>query len=424
MRARAALLIIPLLFALLVGPAVGVSGAALGAPDSSGVHAADVSTLQQAPEDADDSEAEDESLRQVLRIELTSDGDAEWTVTTRIHGLETEEDRQAFQEFASDVESGQRDVGYSRETFERFAAEASAATGREMRIRNESWSSEIRNETGYLSYSFTWTNFATVEDDELVLGDAFLTRSGTWLTGLDEGQRLVIAVPDDYAVGSWGITAASDSGFEDGEIQWTGPVTFEPGDIQVTFVDTGGTDGPEPAGSMLRSVALAGGGLLAVVGLVIAGRYALDRRREDVAAALEALPVVGADDETPIAANDGGETESAPAGQLASGADSPTGGDDGTEPDDGDATEPDEAADEQDDEIDPELLSDEERVERLLRRNGGRMKQANIVKETGWSNAKVSQLLSSMDEDDRVDKLRIGRENLISLPDEDVTDVE
>ena len=50
------------------------------------------------------------------------------------------------------------------------------------------------------------------------------------------------------------------------------------------------------------------------------------------------------------------------------------------------------------------------------------MKQGTIVTETGWSNAKVSQLLSAMDDDDRIDKLRIGRENLITLPDEDVTD--
>jgi uncharacterized membrane protein len=52
------------------------------------------------------------------------------------------------------------------------------------------------------------------------------------------------------------------------------------------------------------------------------------------------------------------------------------------------------------------------------------MKQANIVKETGWSNAKVSQLLSAMEGKGRIDKLRIGRENLISFPEEDVTDLE
>jgi hypothetical protein len=74
------------------------------------------------------------------------------------------------------------------------------------------------------------------------------------------------------------------------------------------------------------------------------------------------------------------------------------------------------------DPVDETLLSDEERIERLLERNGGRMRQADIVDETGWSNAKVSQLLSSMAEQDQVDKLRIGRENLISFPDVDVTD--
>jgi uncharacterized membrane protein len=74
--------------------------------------------------------------------------------------------------------------------------------------------------------------------------------------------------------------------------------------------------------------------------------------------------------------------------------------------------------------VDLDLLSDEERIEHLLERSGGRMKQANIVRETGWSNAKVSQLLSAMDEDGQINKLRIGRENLISLPDEDVTDFE
>ena len=68
------------------------------------------------------------------------------------------------------------------------------------------------------------------------------------------------------------------------------------------------------------------------------------------------------------------------------------------------------------DEIDLSLLSDEERVERLLETNGGRMRQAAIVDETGWSDAKVSQLLSAMADDERVEKLRLGRENLISLP--------
>ena len=87
------------------------------------------------------------------------------------------------------------------------------------------------------------------------------------------------------------------------------------------------------------------------------------------------------------------------------------------------ATEAEPAVEESNNEPNWDLLSDEERVEYLLEENGGRMKQARIVEETGWSNAKVSQLLSAMDEADRVDKLRIGRENLISLPDEEVAEV-
>ena len=77
---------------------------------------------------------------------------------------------------------------------------------------------------------------------------------------------------------------------------------------------------------------------------------------------------------------------------------------------------------EPDTEEDLELLSDEERVERLLDSHGGRMRQGTIVTETGWSDAKVSQLLSAMADDGRVEKLRLGRENLISLADGDGND--
>jgi hypothetical protein len=52
------------------------------------------------------------------------------------------------------------------------------------------------------------------------------------------------------------------------------------------------------------------------------------------------------------------------------------------------------------------------------------MKQAPIVTETGWSNAKVSQLLSKMGEDDEITTLRIGRENLITLPEVDPTEID
>jgi hypothetical protein len=63
----------------------------------------------------------------------------------------------------------------------------------------------------------------------------------------------------------------------------------------------------------------------------------------------------------------------------------------------------------------PELLTDADRVRHLLDRHGGRMKQSAIVEATDWSKAKVSRLLSSMDEEDAIEKLSLGRENVISL---------
>lgn len=63
----------------------------------------------------------------------------------------------------------------------------------------------------------------------------------------------------------------------------------------------------------------------------------------------------------------------------------------------------------------PELLTDADRVRHLLDRHGGRTKQSTIVEETEWSKAKVSRLLSAMADDGEIQKISIGRENLIAL---------
>jgi uncharacterized membrane protein len=51
----------------------------------------------------------------------------------------------------------------------------------------------------------------------------------------------------------------------------------------------------------------------------------------------------------------------------------------------------------------------------MLKDHGGRMKQVKIVEETGWSKSKVSMLLSDMEDEGTISKLRVGRENVISL---------
>lgn len=65
---------------------------------------------------------------------------------------------------------------------------------------------------------------------------------------------------------------------------------------------------------------------------------------------------------------------------------------------------------------DEEFLTDREKVQRLIRENGGRMKQSKIVDSVDWSKAKVSRLLAELEDEGRITKLRLGRENLVCLP--------
>jgi hypothetical protein len=259
-----------------------------------------------------------------------------------------------------------------------------------MRLRDveRSWEIQERaggNPTGVLRLSFTWTNFARVEQDQerLVVSDAFRTTSGSWLS-LVEDQTLVVEPPEDFTP----VTGTGD--LQEQSFYWEGPRSFD-GEVP-SAVFAGGAGSL----SMLMVASLVVASVLVVVLLV----YLLATRRDRIAGGAE-------NDDGTAGAKAGDATgDGADGGAAAAGAG---------------AAGPETAGE---DDIDVELLSDEERVERLLERNGGRMKQASIVKETGWSNAKVSQLLSSMEEADQINKLRIGRENLISFPDEDVADIE
>ncbi|CDK40607.1 uncharacterized protein BN903_57 [Halorubrum sp. AJ67] len=47
------------------------------------------------------------------------------------------------------------------------------------------------------------------------------------------------------------------------------------------------------------------------------------------------------------------------------------------------------------------------------------MKQSDVVEELGWSKSKTSRVLSRMADAGGVEKLRIGRENVIDLADGD-----
>jgi len=340
-----------------------------------------------------------------LEAHLQPDGDADWNVTFAVP-IDGDEEREAFEAFAARFESGDGDLDLGSDAFERAAAEASAASDREMSISAVRRDSEVRAETedgdvvaryGVLRISFTWESFARIGDNgTLHVDDAFNTTDGTWLPGLSPDQSLTIRGPAGY-----GAPTTSPIGADGGDLRWDGPATFEPGYFTIVYDPSspGATAGGLSNGLVVGALALSGAALVLGLYLLFARKRSEEAQGEGSRNGSTTTPE--GDD------NSQGGTPTPPAGDT----DTPGGTSGDT---DGDET----------DSPDPELLSDEERVEHLLERNGGRMKQATIVKETGWSNAKVSQLLSSMDDADRVEKLRIGRENLISLPGEGVGELD
>ena len=326
-----------------------------------------------------------------FQVRIRPDGDAVWTIR-RNYTIGTEAERTAFRSIAQNFESGTR-----LETIRTVRAasdQASAATGRSMQISGVTRQSSITGDTGQLTLEFTWTGFARKSGPSLYVDDVFLSSNGTWFPTLGTNQTLTIVPPRAYD-----LFSASPPGYSvtNASLRWEGGQddTFERSQPSVTYQRSGNTNQSNestPGGQSgdIPPLLVLGLAVLLVAGVIA---YLLATRDGDLPSPTS--PTDGSDgDEPPAAAETAASTT-----------------DGGT------------AATEDESEVDAELLSDEERIERLLDQNGGRMKQANIVTETDWSNAKVSQLLSSMDEAGRIDKLRIGRENLISFPDEDITDM-
>lgn len=305
-------------------------------------------------------------------VDLQPDGDAAWTVRTTIP-FDTDDERAGFRSYAEEFEAGEASGSPGITFFESAAAAASTAADREMAITGVERKYTVGNSSGTLVLQFRWTNFLEPTGDGYKLSDALLTEDGTWLRSLESGQEIRIRTPPGYD-----IQRSIEARQENDSLVVTGPESFDPEEFSVTYAaESTPTQSPPEPDEGLDVLAAALLGLLFLVVLVLA----VWRWRGG----------------EPIATENG----------------------DGPPPStDAPAPEPSEP-DQEDAHVDPELLSDEERVETLLESNGGRMRQADIVSETDWSDAKVSQLLSRMADEGRVEKLRLGRENVISLPDDE-----
>lgn len=63
------------------------------------------------------------------------------------------------------------------------------------------------------------------------------------------------------------------------------------------------------------------------------------------------------------------------------------------------------------------LMTDAERVIRLLIAHNGSMHQSSVVSATEWSSAKVSRVLQRMEQRGDITRVRVGRSNVVFLGD-------
>ena len=321
-----------------------------------------------------------------FRITVYENASAEWTLTYT-QFFEDNEEREQFGAQAREFNENESELFDSfQEQGEALAVAGTDATDREMEAKAFSRQASLGGDCpfqdcGTIRMSFVWTEFAAERNGELVVGDVFET-------GLPLGpdQQLVFetgpelqfeaAAPEDYRASgvtieeSSSITYEGDRVFPDNHPR----VVFVPADAAgetptASPTETNASDADELRSGDLAMMAFAVVALLALgVGFAFVWRHGHDSMKA-------------------LGSSEGETTDPADSGQF-----------------------PDRPTVEE-----SELLSDEDRVLALLQQNGGRMKQVDIVNETDWSKSKVSMLLSEMEDEGQISKLRVGRENIVSL---------
>ncbi|WP_254532358.1 helix-turn-helix transcriptional regulator [Natrinema gelatinilyticum] len=309
---------------------------------------------------------------------ITENGTALVTVDYRFHLDDGNRTAEEWEGLRSDIQSNpERYVSGERSKWNETLVKGENRTGRDMNLSNVSITTEENSAPraiGHAKVTFRWSSFALVELNRIEAGAA--------LSGftLDDGTTLQFRWPEEYSVyENEGVPQIDPAPTDqpDSSIAWQGSeTTFTDDQPRIVLIKNGdeATQSPSNEGpAMPWAIVLLSLALLSVVG---AAGWLVGRRRNGSVTS-DAQP-------SAVRRTDGSSEAESPA------------------PDD----------------PPPELLSNEERVLRLLENRGGRIKQQEVVSELEWTEAKTSQVVSDLREDDEIDVFRIGRENVLALPEE------
>lgn len=315
--------------------------------------------------------------RAEFRISVFANGSARWTFRYE-RTLTNDTERRRFEAFAEDFNANETRLFTDfRNQSRTLVRQGTEATGREMSARafdRRAFVDTGLNDAGVVEMAFTWTGFARTSADRVVVGDVF--EGGLYL-GPDQAlvveaaDGLTFETVDPAGTPSGGSLADSDT------VTWMGERTFTDNRPRVVLVPNESAGGVSPTGTGANDGTKTGPGtadgsssglwalLFVIAAIAVALGMFLYRRRGGP-------PAGGSPDRA-------GSAEAPAVDQAV-------------------------------------LMDDEDRVESLLQEHGGRMRQSALVDATGWSKSKVSMVLSEMAEADRIRKLQVGRENIVSLP--------
>lgn len=300
----------------------------------------------------------------VIRIHIQSNGTAECTIEFRTR-LESDSKISEYRAFQDHFRNNRVEyVNRFRNRSRRFTLNRSRMTGRPMAVQDISattYIQEFPRRYGVVTYKFTWVNAGMKAPNGSVVVDGVVGPNFF----LEDDDTLEIIAPDDYQIAD----ASPDSQRQtETVIVWGGPEDFVDGRPSVRFEQMDEGEATSTATDASIGSQLPARHAPALGGILFVGLSAYIYSRRQNSCMFAALNRFSWRQSTPESAMN-----------------------------------------------DP-IVTDQDEVLALLQRHDGRMRQADIADELGWSSSKTSRVLSSMHDDGHVEKLPIGRENVISLP--------
>lgn len=289
--------------------------------------------------------------QRINEINVTESGDAVWTIEIR-EPLETESERENFQFYVDQVNNDSNTQQLSNYESD-FQEVISSADDR----YDRNMSLEYINLNA--SIQNTPSGEVGITEVEFYWSGFGKIQDNTILVGdilsdgyaLSESEKLSIIGPEGYEMSE---QSSQDGGSISGQqIEWFGPHSFN--NLELEYTDSSQSQGPSSNSSNNWLIILIIGGsiVLLITALVLFKLYSDKKSQNETTEKINST---------------------------------------GSMPDD-----------------------PENEVMEYLRENDGRVKQKDLTEDLDWSKTKVSRVTSSLEEQDKVSKLRIGRENIIEI---------